>query len=121
MNKASIVRLSFFGILLSISLSSAFTGFSYYQGGFSVGRIVCDNDGSVCFGTSSQPANTNTCWELYLQFNSSTNAGKQMLSTLLAAKANGSTISLWYNAPGTIKSGNCIEWELGTVVRISID
>jgi hypothetical protein len=121
MKKVKILRLSLIGIFLAISLSHAFSGYSNYQGSLTVTRIVCDSDGSVCFGTSVKPANTNSCWGLYLQFNSTTTQGKQLLSTLLAAKANGGTIAIWYNGPATTITGNCAEYDLGYVIRIAFE
>lgn len=82
-------------------------------------RITIHESGRVMFGTSRQPGNTCNNGSRYFRFDSSTEGGKAMLSTLLAAKATGSRVQIWY-APSTAPGTDCNTSSMAVVTSLGM-
>jgi hypothetical protein len=103
-------------------LSFTLCDFAYggFDAGFKVTRLSVQSDGYVFFGTDRAPYNTCNYWYFYLQFDSNSIAGKQMLATLLTSKATNTSIDLWYNyttTPGAVD----VDCAISTVTGIALE
>lgn len=94
-----------------------------YVDGMDVLRLRVHSSGEVYFRTSTQPAGTCSNWGEYFKFDHTTAAGKSLLSTLLAAKASGTRVAVWYidsAAPGTDQTSGCSNESTATATGISM-
>lgn len=105
-------------ILLSISKVC----FAAYVANIEIGRIHTKSNGYVYFEIAgTPPADTCTWYRETFRFNGTSEAGKAMFSNLLASKASGSLIDIWYapsSTPGTNQSNGCLESTIATVYGI---
>jgi len=87
-----------FGLALLSCTTSVFADYAY---GLTVKRLYVQNNGHVSFGTEPQADGTCNYYQFHFDFDSTTEAGKSMLSLLLSAKVSGAIIQVWYT-PSTV-------------------
>jgi len=87
-----------------------------------LGRIITMASGTVLFGMKVQPPNSCNNFTEQVRFDATTQAGKNLLSSLLAAKAANRTVNIWYTAsttPGT-SYPTCNEYTMAELTSIAI-
>lgn len=93
---------------LLCSSISAYAG--SYKAGLNVTRIRGLGTTTVWVGFDVQPAETCSSYNEHMNFDGTTDVGKQLLATLLAALTGSKTVDVWYDdssAPGTDQSTGC--------------
>lgn len=97
---------------------------SYVFGVTITRAYIAGEDGYVYFGTSTQPSGTCNYYTSYFRFDSTTPIGKNQFAMLLAAKASGKTIEVWYfvsTAPGTTEANGCTVNSMALVDSLGVD
>jgi len=97
----------FASLAFETSTASADTEFG---GGFTVGRFYGGEGTQVIVTVSPTPPKTCSYFSSQLIFDASTPHGKIMFAILLASKAMGKPIDIWYGdstAPGTDETNGC--------------
>jgi hypothetical protein len=115
MNIALLTSVFFFTVILDFARSEE------YQGGLKAQYLICSD--VVLFGTDRQPPGTCEHWNRYFKFDSTTAAGRNMLSVILAAMLADKQIDVWYlksPVPGTTHSNGCTVENLSVVTRIGL-
>ena len=107
-------------ILLMFLLSN--TALAGFSGGY-VKRVYTSSSGWTYVGLTTQPPDTCSSWGEHFKFDSSTASGKNMLSTLLAAKIAKHGIHVWYTsstAPGTDQYSGCSHNTISNLTSVGL-
>ena len=78
---------------------------------------------SIEFAVDSAPSTTCSSWGYHFRFDATTDAGKNMLSILLAAKMADKQVNLWFepsSVPGTNQENGCSSSTMAIVNAIGI-
>lgn len=106
-------------------LCASFSNFANagYDGG-TVKRVYTTASGWTYFGLADKsPAGTCSNWGEHFKFDSTTPGGKNMFAIILAAKASGKTINVWYGEStkaGSDQSSGCTGEYLSTLQNVGI-
>lgn len=109
-------------ILAAVALLSTSSAFAGYGSG-TVSTYTIDTVGWVTFGTAVPLANTCSYFGEQFRFDSTTTVGKNLLQTVLAAKATGLTLRVWYNdstTPGQTEAGSCTYTTMAVLTNIGL-
>ncbi|PCJ20483.1 MAG: hypothetical protein COB04_04310 [Gammaproteobacteria bacterium] len=102
-----IKRIAAISVLSILATSPAF---AEYAGGLKLHRVWTESSGFTYAGTTGTPSGTCDYYDGQVRFDTTTAAGKNMLSVILTARSTESKVDLWYTksaAPGTDQSGGC--------------
>lgn len=109
-------------LILSIAIFSTCSMADQYAGGLSIGRVRVHTEYTY-IQLRPQPSQTCSNWGEHLRFENTTVAGKNFMSTLLAAKAADKKIDVWYtesDSPGTNQSNGCGSANVSILTAIAI-
>ena len=110
----------FFVLFMFLLFSMTSMAGSYVEN-MQITRIHTKDNGFTYIWVSSPPSDTCSWYAEDFRFDSTTPAGKSMLSNLLAAKAQGEPLTFWYiasNAPGTTQLDGCTETGLAQITGV---
>src|SRR5215831_12907106 len=88
---------SLLGAAMAAGLILLPAGNAAADGGYFTLASLNIQQGTIYFGTTSQPPNTCSYFGRYFKFNASSPEGKNMYAALLAAQLTGRNIFVWYN------------------------
>jgi hypothetical protein len=86
---------------LALGIGTSFAASAAYTGNQSVKKIF--GSGSINFGVSAAPEDTCNYYGRHFTFDATTEAGKNMLSILLAAHLSKKEVDVWYT-PSSVPS-----------------
>ena len=112
-------RLSRIAIL---ALAAPITAHADFKGDRTIGRIYGAD--TIVFGVTNGTDSWNTCtnWYEQFRFDATTPGGQNMLSILMAAKASGGRVDVWFNrstAPGTNHTNGCTTAAMAEATQVS--
>jgi len=111
-------------ILLMIGLLATSNAFSAEYATGIVSGYNIGSDNWVGFGTTTPLPGTCSYFTDQFRFDASTALGKNMLTTLLAAKATGLRLRVWYTAstaPGTNHTNGCTYSTMAVIGGIGVE
>lgn len=89
----------------------------------SVKRVYTTEYGITYVGFSAQPPGTCSYWGEYMKFDTTTDAGKNMLSVVIAAKVSKHSVNIWYaesSAPGSTNTDGCNTTTMATLTGVGL-
>jgi hypothetical protein len=105
-------------IFFACVLMAAQSTWAAYVDSVTVTRVHTRSDGLVFISVSNPPADTCRWYGEHFTFNVDSAAGRAMLSNLLAAKAAGKKVTLWYYsspAAGANETNGCDQGKISLV------
>ena len=108
-------------IIIVITLFISNIASAAYVSQMEIGRVHTKSNGYVYFHVTNPPTDTCEWYSEDFRFDVTTAAGQAMLSNLLASKASGAQVDIWYNpssTPGTNQSNGCLETTVAVVYGI---
>ncbi len=109
-------------LLLFLGMSMTSNSASLSAGGLTISRLATGTVTTV--SVTGAPNETCDYWGARFHFESESEAGKNMLSLLMAAYVSGKKVIIWYNsstAPGTNQSTGCTRETMSTVFQVAFD
>lgn len=112
-------------VLLSMTflLAGKLMAADYWAPSLTIGAVVAFGSGTVHFTVVNPPNATCAYWGNYFKFDANTAGGKNMYSTLLAAKTSGKPVNInwaFSGTPGSTEANGCSESTMAQVWAIAI-
>ena len=106
--------------LITVTGSSAAADWSAAR---RIERLYVKSDGAVWLAVEGRPSGTCVNYDFEFRFSADDPGADGMLATLLAARANGQDVELWYeksSVPGTNHGNGCREDRMAKLTGVGI-
>jgi hypothetical protein len=116
-------KLKIMFLSMTFLLAGKLMAADYWAPSLTIGAVVAFNAGSVNFSVVNPPNTTCAYWGNHFRFDANTAGGKNMYSTLLAAKTSGKPVNINWVFSGTsgmTEANGCSESTMAQVWAIAI-